>query len=146
MAQAKPGDSVKLHYKGTLTDGTVFDSSEGREPLEFVLGQSQVIPGFENAVIGMSPGDTKTVNIPVDEAYGPRREDMIIDVPPSEFPEHIDPKVGDRLQIRQPNGSSFNVVVSNVTDSAVTLDGNHPLAGEDLIFEIHMVEVNSLSF
>lgn len=143
MAQAKTGDSVKLHYTGTLNDGTVFDSSEGREPLEFTLGQNQVIPGFENAVLGMSPGDSKTVNIPADQAYGPRRDDMMIDVSPSEFPDHITPQVGDRLQIRQPDGRAFNVIVSAVSNTAVTLDGNHPLAGEDLTFEIQLVSIDA---
>ena len=142
MAQAQTGDTVKLHYTGTLADGTVFDSSEGRDPLEFTLGANQVIPGFEKAVAGMNPGDTRTVNIPAAEAYGPRRDDMMIEVPPSEFPEHIHPKVGDQLQIRQPNGQPFNVTVSNVTESAVTLDGNHPLAGQDLTFAIELVAIN----
>ncbi len=143
MTQAKVGDSVKLHYTGSLNDGTVFDSSQGRDPLEFTLGQNQVIPGFENAVLGMSPGDSKTINIPAEQAYGPRREDMVIDVPPSEFPDNITPTVGDRLQIRQPNGGAFNVVVSAVSDTSVTLDGNHPLAGEDLTFEIELVEISA---
>ena len=142
MTQAKAGDTVKLHYKGMLNDGTVFDSSEGREPLEFTIGQNQVIPGFENAVSGMEPGESKTVNIPADQAYGQRREDMLLEVPPSEFPDHIDPKLGDQLQIRQPNGSALNVVVSDVSESAVTLDANHPLAGQDLTFEINLVEVS----
>ncbi|MBZ0300259.1 MAG: peptidylprolyl isomerase [Anaerolineae bacterium] len=141
MTQAQSGDSVKLHYTGTLTDGTVFDSSDGREPLAFTLGQQQVIPGFENAVMGMSPGDTKTVTIPAEQAYGPHREEMLIQVPPSEFPDHITPKVGDQLQIRQPDGQAFNVVVRDVSEIGVTLDGNHPLAGQDLTFEIELVEV-----
>lgn len=142
MAEAKPGDSVKLHYTGTLQDGTVFDSSQGREPLEFTLGSNQVIPGFERAVEGMSPGEAKTVNIPASEAYGPRRDDMILQVSPEEFPEHINPQVGDRLQIRQPDGSTFNVTVSDIGENAVTLDGNHPLAGQDLTFEIELVAIN----
>jgi peptidylprolyl isomerase len=142
MAQAKSGDNVKLHYTGTLSDGTVFDSSEGREPLEFTLGQNQVIPGFENAVLGMNLGDSKTVTIPADEAYGPRRDDMIIAVPSAEFPEHIHPQVGDRLQIRQPDGGVFNVTVSAVSEDSVTLDGNHPLAGQDLTFAIQLVGID----
>ena len=142
MAQAQSGDTVKLHYTGTLSDGTIFDSSEGRDPLEFTLGANQVIPGFEKAVQGMNLGDTKTVNIPAAEAYGPRRDDMLIDVPPTEFPEHIHPKVGDQLQIRQADGQAFNVTVRSVTDTVVTLDGNHPLAGQELTFAIELVAIN----
>lgn len=142
MTQAQSGDTVKLHYTGTLTDGSVFDSSEGRDPLEFTLGAKQVIPGFENAVMGMSPGEAKTVNIPADEAYGHRNEEMVLQVPPQQFPDNIEPTVGDQLQIRQPDGSAVNVVVSDVTEAAVTLDANHPLAGQDLTFEISLVAVN----
>lgn len=141
MAQAKAGDQVSLHYTGTLNDGTVFDSSKGREPLEFTLGANQVIPGFDQAVMGMSPGDTRTVHIPVDQAYGPRRDDMILEVSPQEFPPDVEPRVGDRLQIRQANGASFQVTVSDVREDAVTLDGNHPLAGEDLNFEIELIAI-----
>jgi peptidylprolyl isomerase len=141
MAQAKAGDQVSLHYTGTLNDGTVFDSSKGREPLEFTLGANQVIPGFDQAVLGMSPGDIKSVHIPVDQAYGPRRDDMILEVSPQEFPPDVEPRVGDRLQIRQANGASFQVTVSDVREDAVMLDGNHPLAGEDLNFEIELVAI-----
>jgi peptidylprolyl isomerase len=141
MAQAQSGDNVKVHYTGKLDDGTVFDSSEGREPLEFTLGAQQVIPGFENAIVGMSPGEDKTVVIPADEAYGPYRQEMILEVPPADFPDHIEPQVGDQLQLRQPNGSAVNVVVRDVTDISVTLDGNHPLAGQDLTFALNLVEI-----
>ena len=141
MAQAKTGDQVSLHYTGTLNDGTVFDSSKGSEPLRFTLGANQVIPGFDNAVVGMAPGDTKVVHIPVDQAYGPRRDEMILEVPPQEFPPDVEPQVGDRLQIRQADGKSFPVTVSDVRDDAVTLDGNHPLAGEDLNFEIELLAI-----
>ncbi|MAS36957.1 MAG: peptidylprolyl isomerase [Anaerolineaceae bacterium] len=143
MSQAKSGDNVKLHYTGTLNDGTVFDSSQGREPLEFTLGQNQVIPGFENAVVGMEPGESKTVNIPADQAYGPQRDDMILEVSPEEFPPDVNPKVGDRLQIRQSNGATFHVTVQEITDTSVKLDGNHPLAGQDLTFQIELVEIAS---
>lgn len=141
MTQAQTGDKVKLHYTGSLQDGSVFDTSQGRAPLEFTLGENQVIPGFENAVIGMAPGESKTVNIPADQAYGQRNENMVLEVPPEQFPDDIDPKLGDQLQIRQQDGSAVNVVVSEVTDSMVRLDANHPLAGEDLIFEINLVEI-----
>lgn len=141
MTQAQTGDKVKLHYTGSLQDGSVFDTSQGRAPLEFTLGENQVIPGFENAVLGMAPGESKTVNIPADQAYGQRNENMVLEVPPEQFPDDIDPKLGDQLQIRQQDGSAVNVVVSEVTDSMVRLDANHPLAGEDLIFEINLVEI-----
>ena len=134
-------DTVTVHYTGTLNDGTVFDSSKGSEPLRFTLGANQVIPGFDEAVVGMTPGDTKVVHIPVDQAYGPRREDMILEVAPQEFPPDVEPRVGDRLQIRQSDGASFQVTVSDVQEDAVTLDGNHPLAGEDLNFEIELLAI-----
>jgi FKBP-type peptidyl-prolyl cis-trans isomerase 2 len=141
MAQATSGDTVRVHYTGTLTDGTTFDSSEGREPLEFTAGGGQVIPGFDQAVAGMEPGDTKTVEIPADEAYGPQRDEMMLQVTPDQFPEDMDPEVGQQLQLSQPDGQSVVVRVVDVQDDAVTLDANHPLAGEDLTFEITLVEI-----
>lgn len=141
MAQAKSGDKVKVHYTGKLDDGTVFDSSAGRDPLEFTLGAGQVIHGFDKGVTGMDVGESKSVNIPSDEAYGPRHEGMMIDVPRSEFPPEINPAVGDHLQMRQQSGQLVNVVVSNVSDETVTLDANHPLAGKDLTFDIELVDV-----
>jgi peptidylprolyl isomerase len=142
MMQAKAGDQVSLHYTGTLNDGTVFDSSKGSEPLQFTLGANEVIPGFDEAVMGMAPGDTKVVHIPVDQAYGPRRDDMILEVAPQDFPPDVEPRVGARLEIRQANGARFQVTVSDVRDDAVTLDGNHPLAGEDLNFEIELLAIH----
>ena len=142
MTQAQSGDKVKLHYTGTLQDGSVFDSSEGRDPLEFTLGANQVIPGFENAVVGMTPGDSKTVNIPADQAYGHRNEEMVLEVPPEQFPDNMEPRLGDQLQIRQPDGSAVNVVVSEVSEASVKLDANHPLAGEALTFKIDLVAIN----
>ncbi len=142
MTQAKNGDSVKVHYTGKLNDGTVFDSSEGREPLEFTLGEGQVIPGFESAVVGMNTGETKTTEIPSDEAYGPHHPEMVLVVPRSQFPPDIKPEVGDQLQLSQTNGESFVVSVTDVTPEAVTLDANHPLAGKDLTFDIKLVDVS----
>lgn len=141
MAQATTGDTVRVHYTGTLTDGTTFDTSEGREPLEFTAGGGQVIPGFDQAVAGMEPGDTKTVDIPADEAYGPQRDEMMLQVTLDQFPEDMDPEVGQQLQLSQPDGQSVVVRVVDVQDDAVTLDANHPLAGEDLTFEITLVEI-----
>lgn len=141
MAQAKQGDTVKVNYIGKLKDGTVFDTSEGREPLEFTLGQGQLIPGFEEAVEGMEPGQTNTVNIPAEKAYGPRNEDWIIEVEREEFPDDLEPAVGQQLQLRQENGQEILVVVTDVANDKVTLDANHPLAGHDLIFEIQLMEI-----
>ncbi|NLX11780.1 MAG: peptidylprolyl isomerase [Chloroflexi bacterium] len=142
MAQAQKGDSVKVHYTGKLNDGTVFDSSSQREPLEFTLGEGQVIPGFENAVLGMESGESKTVTIPADQAYGQRRPDLLIEVEREQFPPHIEPEPGQQLQVQQSNGQMLVVVVSEVNTDSVTLDANHPLAGHDLTFDIQLVGVN----
>ncbi len=141
MEQAKPGDTVKVHYTGKLEDGTVFDTSTEREPLEFTVGKGQVIPGFESAVIGMNRGETKTTKIAPDDAYGPHRPEMIITVERSVFPEDADPQVDQQVQIRQANGQSFIATITDVSDEDVTLDANHPLAGKDLIFDIQLVEI-----
>jgi peptidylprolyl isomerase len=141
MAQATSGDTVKIHYIGRLEDGTVFDSSAEREPLEFTISSGQVIPGFEQAVLGMTPGETKTEKIPMDQAYGPHREEMVLEVSREQIPPDISPEVGQQLQIQQANGQSVPVFVTDVTDDKIILDANHPLAGEDLTFEIELVEI-----
>lgn len=141
MAQAKPSDHVKVHYTGKLEDGTVFDSSQGGEPLEFTIGGGQIIQGFEDGVVGMNPGESKTVNIPADRAYGPYRQEMVIVVDRDEFPPEISPNIGDQLQMNTPDGQAFIVTVTDVTDTDVTLDANHPLAGKDLTFDIQLVDV-----
>ncbi|NQT15391.1 MAG: peptidylprolyl isomerase [Planctomycetes bacterium] len=141
MAQAQSGDLVKVHYTGKLDDGTVFDSSTAREPLEFKLGDDQLIPGFENAVVGMNAGESKTVKIAADEAYGPRRQEMVLVVNRAQFPDEIDPKVGEQMRMRDPNGREFRANVTDASEETVTLDGNHPLAGEDLTFDIQLVEI-----
>ncbi len=142
MVQAKPGDTVKIHYTGKLDDGTVFDSSVNREPLEFTLSGGQVIPGFDQAVVGMSPGETKTQKIPMDQAYGPYREEMVVELSREQMPPDMQPEIGQQLQIQQPDGQSVPVMVTEVTDETVTLDANHPLAGEDLTFEIELVDIS----
>lgn len=141
MAQAKQGDKVKVHYTGKLDDGTVFDSSAGRDPLEFTLGSGQVIPGFESGVTGMNPGESKSVTIPSVEAYGPKHEEMIVVVGRDEFPPDLEPSPGDQLQMRHDSGQIVMVTVAEATESHVTLDANHPLAGKDLTFDIELVEV-----
>jgi len=141
MAQAQNGDTVKVHYTGKLDNGTVFDSSTDREPLEFKLGNDQLIPGFENAVLGMNAGESKTVKIVAAEAYGPHRQEMVLVVNRDEFPDDIDPKVGEQLRMQDPNGQEFRVRVTDTSEETVTLDGNHPLAGEDLTFDLQLVEI-----
>ena len=141
MMQAKVGDTVRVHYTGKLPDGTTFDTSLQREPLEFTLGQGELIPGFEQAVVGMSPGETKTETIPADQAYGVRRPEMVFEVDRGQLPPGLDPQVGQRLQMTQPNGAAIPVVVIEATESHITLDANHPLAGKDLVFEITLVEI-----
>lgn len=141
MAQAKLGDTVKVHYTGKLDDGTVFDSSVNYEPLEFSLGTGSVIPGFEQAVLGMNSGESKTVTIPVDQAYGPHREELVLAVDRQQFPPGLEVEVGQQLQMQQENGQVLPVIITDMSDTTVTLDANHPLAGEDLIFDIQLVEI-----
>ncbi|MGD8747824.1 MAG: peptidylprolyl isomerase [Balneolaceae bacterium] len=142
MSKVKDGDTVKVHYTGKLTDeGTVFDSSREREPLEFTLGQGQLIPGFEKAVIGMEVGDNTTVEIASKDAYGARREDLELEVSKSDLPDNIEPKAGMQLQMQQKNGQAIPVQITAVKDDYVKLDANHPLAGKDLTFDIELVEI-----
>lgn len=141
MAQAKPGDTVKVHYTGKLEDGTAFDTSIGYDPLQFTIGENQVISGFEDAVVGMNPGESKTVKVPADKAYGPHREEMVVEVSRNQLPADLKPEVGQQLQSRQPDGRTFVVTVTDVSESSVTLDANHPLAGKDLIFDIQLIEI-----
>lgn len=141
MSQAKKGDNVKVHYSGKLEDGTEFDTSAGSDPLEFTIGEGMLIPGFENAVEGMAPGESKTITIPAEEAYGPYIKELVADFDKSQFPPDINPEVGAQLQIEQENEGRTLVRVINVTGDKVTLDANHPLAGKDLIFHIELVEI-----
>lgn len=141
MARAKEGDTVRVHYTGKLDDGSVFDSSQGRDPLEFTLGGGQVIPGFEQAILGMQPGESKTVTIESDEAYGPRREELTLQVGRSQLPPEMEPEVGQRLQMQQ-GEQTVVVMITGVDAESVTLDANHPLAGQDLTFELELVEVD----
>ena len=142
MAQAKTGDTVHIHYTGRLDDGTVFDSSQDRAPLSFTLGEGRVIPGFEAAVTGMEPGESKVAEIPSAQAYGPRRSEMELSVPRSQLPEDLDPQVGQQLQMQTAEGQVFPVRVTGASAETVELDANHPLAGEDLTFDIHLVKVD----
>ena len=141
MEQVKNGQTIKVHYTGRLDDGTVFDSSADREPLEFTVGENQVISGFENAVVGMTPGESKTARIPADEAYGSRREELAIDVEKTQFPEDLKPELHQRLKVTHADGTESVVAVTKISESTVTLDANHPLAGEDLTFDLQLVEI-----
>ena len=141
MASAKSGDTVRVHYTGKLEDGSVFDSSDGRDPLEFTVGSGQVIPGFDQAVAGMKPGEERQVKIPAAEAYGDRKDDLVIVVERAQLPPDIDPAVGQQLQLSQ-EGRAFVVTVADVNEQNITLDANHPLAGEDLVFELQLVEID----
>jgi peptidylprolyl isomerase len=142
MSQATKGSTVKVHYTGTLTDETVFDSSREREPLQFTVGAGQMIPGFDAAVDGMNIGESKKVTIPAAAAYGPVVEEAIFPVPRTDLPAELDPQVGMQLEARQQDGRSQILVITEVRESEVELDGNHPLAGKDLIFDIELVEVS----
>ena len=142
MSEVKKGDKVKVHYTGKLKDGSVFDSSVNREPLEFEVGAGMMIPGFDSAVHGMTVGDKKTAEISSAEAYGPVNDEMIIDVPKDNLPEDLKPEVGQQLSMQQPNGQAVPVMVKAVEEKSIKIDANHPLAGKDLIFEIELVEIN----
>ncbi len=171
MAQAKTGDRVKVHYTGTLEDGSVFDTSEdsveqlddpscgcgsrkdvdegcgggcdshATGPMEFVIGAGQLIPKFEAAVIGLEPGQSVTVSIPAEDAYGQRAEEMVAVIERSEIPADINPEPGQKMEVILEDGSPLPVLVTEVTDTTITLDGNHPLAGRNLTFAIRLVEI-----
>ncbi len=138
---AQDGDIVKVHYTGTLDDGSQFDSSAGRDPLEFTIGAGQMIPGFEDAVRGMKKGEVKTVTIPAAEAYGEKSDELIFSYPREKLPEGMDPKVGDQLVMQQSGGGMSQVTVIEVTEAAIVIDANHELAGKDLTFAIELVEL-----
>jgi peptidylprolyl isomerase len=141
MAKAKNGDAVKVHYTGKLEDGTVFDSSESRKPLEFTIGQGTVIPGFEQAVTGMSPGDSKTEKVSADQAFGPYREELVMEVDRQQIPADVELKVGQRLRLPKANGRTTELLITGISESKITLDANHPLARNNLVFDIQLLEI-----
>lgn len=142
MSKVKKGDQVAVHYTGRLTDGTVFDSSEGREPLAFQVGAGMMIAGFDAAVDGMEVGEKVTAEIPAAEAYGEAKEELIFDIPKTNFPADLNPQEGQQLAMSQPNGQQVPVKVKEVKEDSVVIDANHDLAGKDLIFDIELVSVN----
>jgi len=143
MSQVKQNDKVKVHYTGKLATGEVFDSSIDREPLEFQVGQGQLIPGFENGIIDMKVSEKKTIIIPASEAYGESREELIQEVPKDRLPQEIQPEVGMGLVSKAPDGSEIQLIVKEVKEDAIVVDGNHPLAGKELTFEIEVVSINA---
>jgi peptidylprolyl isomerase/FKBP-type peptidyl-prolyl cis-trans isomerase SlpA len=141
VAQAQEGDQVQVHYTGKLEDGTVFDESQEGEPLSFTIGEDRVIPGFEEAVTGMEPGDEKTKEVDPEQAYGEHREDMVMEMERGQIPDEVDPEVGQQLQLRLENGQTVPVLITALGEDTVTIDANHPLAGRKLIFEIEVLDV-----
>ncbi|UCC50082.1 MAG: peptidylprolyl isomerase [Gemmatimonadota bacterium] len=141
MEKAKRGDTVKVQYTGRLQDGRVFDTSAEREPLRFTIGQGNVIRGFEQAVVGMAPGEAKSVHLPPEEAYGVRRDQLVFEVQRAKLPSGLEPEVGKRLEYRQRDGTALPLTVTAVSESKVTLDANHPLAGHELTFDIELLEI-----
>jgi len=139
---AQNGNKVKVHYTGKLTDGTVFDSSRDREPLEFTIGAKQMIPGFEQGVMGMQVGDSKTVEISSDQAYGPVNDQLMVEMPYEDQLKQMNVQVGMELPAQLQNGNQIMVVVKEIRDTTILVDANHPLAGKDLIFDIEMVEIS----
>jgi FKBP-type peptidyl-prolyl cis-trans isomerase SlpA len=133
------GNLVTVHYTGKLTDGNIFDSSQGKEPIKFQIGSGQIIPGFENAIMGKNVGDKVTVNIPADQAYGEVREDLLVKVGKEQLPGEV--QVGQSLSAQAENGQEVNVVVTEINEDHVVIDGNHPFAGKELIFDIEVVDV-----
>jgi len=141
LAQAERGETVKVHYTGRLEDGTVFDTSMERHPLLFTIGEDRIFPGFEQAVVGMRPGESKTVRVPMEDAFGPYCEDMVVTVDRDRFPEDLNLEVGQTLEITSSGGQRTVVTVTDISDSEVTLDANHPSAGKDLILDIGLIEI-----
>lgn len=141
MTDAKSGDTVRIHYTGTLADGSTFDTSDGRDPLEFTVGTGQIIPGLDKAIPGMAIGDRKVVEVPCDEAYGQHHPQGVQEVPRAQIPDNIPTDVGTQLQMQGPQGQPIPVVITDASDDSVTIDANHPLAGKDLTFDIELVEI-----
>lgn len=141
MAEAKAGDHVKVHYTGRLDDGSEFDSSQGRDPMEFTIGGGEILPGFENGVVGLEPGGKTSVTLPPEEAYGERRDEMIQELERAVLPQEIEPAVGMQLQAQGPDGNPMLLTIVETTEEKVTVDANHPLAGQNLTFDLELVEI-----
>ncbi len=141
MSEAKNGDTVKVHFTGKLENGEIFSKSEVETPIEVTLGNGELLPGFENGILGMEVGEKKTITVPPEEAYGPKQEDLMVEVDKGNLPEHVTPAIGKGLRIRQSDGDDIHVIISDMTETTVTLDGNHPLAGVTLFFDLELVGI-----
>lgn len=139
--EAKKGDKVKVHYTVKESSGEVIESSDESMPIEFTIGEGNVIPGFENGIIGMKVNDTKTIDVPCDEAYGQRDEKKTFEFPKKSAPQDFDPRIGDMVQLHRPDGKSFAVKVLDKSDTGFQMDANHPLAGKDLIFDLKLIDI-----
>lgn len=139
--QVKKGDTVKVHYTGKLESGEVFDTSKNRQPIEFIVGSGTLMPGIEKGIIMMEIGESKTIEIPPEEAFGNRHVELAVEVMKSEFPDYIAPKIEQRLPIRRPDGQDISVTITDLNEDTLTLDANHPLAGDILLFDIELVEI-----
>lgn len=142
MSSAREGNIVRVHYTGKLVDGTVFDSSSGREPLEFTIGSGMLIPGFERGVVAMEPGDRRTIRIPAADAYGPRIDENVVVIERRDLPAGMDPRVGEHLEISGGEGERVSVRVTETSEGSITLDANHPLAGQELVFDIELLDIS----
>lgn len=141
MSEAKKGDTVKVHYTVKLANGMIIGSTTDYEPLQFTIGEGKILPGFEQAVIGMNPGESKTIDISASQAFGPHLDEMVVTIDRNRLPEDFEPKVGEQVQFRQMDGQIATVLVTDVSESSITIDANHPLAGKDLTFDIQFLEV-----
>lgn len=141
MKEAQVGDLVRVHYTGKLMSGEVFDSSKDRDPLEFTLGNQELLAGFEEGVVGLKPGESKSVTLEPEEAFGDRREDLVLEVAKNEFPQHINPSVGLQLRLTNSSGDALTAVITEVGKESVTVDGNHPMAGQTVVFDIELLEI-----
>lgn len=143
MSKIKKGNTVTIHYTGKLNDGTVFDSSISREPFKFTVGKSSILPVLEDAVVGMNAGDTKTVNIPMEDAFGPYKSELVLEIEQDKFPDDIELKVGQTVELKNPDTEPMLASIVDISPSTVKLDGNHPLVGKDLVFDIQVMAVDS---
>ena len=141
MSKVKNGDTVKIHYTGKLEDGQLFDTSRERQPLEFTVGNGEIMPGLENRIIGMEAGDIKSIEVPPEEAFGTRREELVVEIMKSNLPDHIEPNLGQRLRMRDKNGNAIDVAITEIKEETITLDANHPLVGHTLCFDLELVEI-----
>jgi peptidylprolyl isomerase len=141
MSLAKDGDKVKVHFTGKLESGKIFDTSKDGKPLEFTIGAGEMMPGFEKKIIGMTMGDTKTFTVLPEEAYGSRREELVVVVEKNHFPPDITPTIGQPLQITTPDGEVLDLVITSIDGDMVTIDANHPLADKALLFEVELMEI-----